>query len=287
MEATPATANPEMAPGPPGKRPTDKLKKFDWELVDKAGVFLMIPKAQLKVDQKYQRDAVHPKVIAIARSWSWIACGVLIVADRGPKGGFYVVDGQHRKLAADNRSDIKELPCMVFEAVSVPDEAQAFLRVNANRKPLTSYQRFGAQLTAGDETAKKVDRLLNDIGRKVGSHHGRTQAACVGTLMQCVTIDEKAFLRIWPLVVELCKKDALNGRLIDGLFWLERNAAEGMSLSDPYWTKVLLQIGAKGLLSAAAKFGELHGKSGPRYIGAGMLVEMHKSRQKRFLELSV
>jgi len=28
---------------------------------------------------------------------------------------WFVVDGQHRKLAADQRSDIRELPCLVFE----------------------------------------------------------------------------------------------------------------------------------------------------------------------------
>src|SRR4051812_44439221 len=116
------TVSQELAPSPNG-RSVSKVEKFGWIIVDKRGVAMDIPKCSLHVDKSYQRDALgSSKILRIAREWSWIACGRLIVGIR-PDGSYVVIDGQHRKLAADKRSDIADLPCEVFEVLGPSQEA--------------------------------------------------------------------------------------------------------------------------------------------------------------------
>jgi len=102
----------------------DKTARYAWTIKNAPGEFLMIPKSELEVDHAYQRDRINQRrVEELARAWDWIACGCLVVALRDDNKWF-VVDGQHRKLAADQRSDIRELPCLVFETAGRREEAR-------------------------------------------------------------------------------------------------------------------------------------------------------------------
>ena len=111
----------------------DKVQRYGWVTAHAQGRFEMINKRLLNVNTEiYQREASKTKVLELASNWSWIACGALIVADRD--GVYWVADGQHRKLAADKRSDIKELPCMVFTVAT--REAVAAASTTARRKQM-------------------------------------------------------------------------------------------------------------------------------------------------------
>lgn len=90
----------------------DKIKRYGWKLIDKQGEFMLIEKDELYVDPVYQRSNWNSKKVNdIASAWSWNRCGTLTVAIRDDK--WWIIDGATRKLAADKRSDIKKLPCMV------------------------------------------------------------------------------------------------------------------------------------------------------------------------------
>ena len=111
----------------------DKVSRYNWTMRNVPGQFLMIPKTDLEVDAAYQRNRINQRrVDALTRTWDWIACGCLVVALRDDNKWF-VVDGQHRKLAADQRSDIQELPCLVFETGTRREEAVSFLAINQGR----------------------------------------------------------------------------------------------------------------------------------------------------------
>src|SRR5689334_6103185 len=77
---------------------------------DRPGEFAMIDKTKLNVDLSYQRKTTKSRVDKIREEWSWIAFGAVSVALRGD-GEWFVMDGQHRVLAAMMRDDIKEVPC--------------------------------------------------------------------------------------------------------------------------------------------------------------------------------
>ena len=86
----------------------DKVARYNLTVRNAPGEFLMIPKTELEVDSAYQRNKINQRrVDTLTRTWDWIACGCLVVALRDDNQWF-VMDGQHRKLAADQRSDIQE-----------------------------------------------------------------------------------------------------------------------------------------------------------------------------------
>src|SRR5512134_3578070 len=135
----------------------DKVARYNWTIRNAPGEFLMIPKTELEVDPAYQRNKINQRrVDTLTRTWDWIACGCLVVALRDDNTWF-VMDGQHRKLAADQRSDIRELPCLVFETTSRRQEAVSFLAINQGRVGVGSLDRYRAQLLSGDTTASAVE----------------------------------------------------------------------------------------------------------------------------------
>jgi len=86
-----------------------KIERYGWTVQDGQGELRLISKHDLAVDYaSYQRIANNAKTLVLARDWSWIACGALIVASRG--GALHVVDGGHRLVAAMKRDDITMLP---------------------------------------------------------------------------------------------------------------------------------------------------------------------------------
>jgi hypothetical protein len=95
-----------------------KVDRYGWKLIDRPGVYENIDKKRLGIDESYQRPEIVSKIREMSANWSWMACGVILVARRGKR--FYVYDGQQRTAAAMRRSDIKTLPCLVFDTEALP-----------------------------------------------------------------------------------------------------------------------------------------------------------------------
>ncbi|MEI8292245.1 MAG: DUF6551 family protein, partial [Verrucomicrobiota bacterium] len=166
------------------------------------GEFLMIPKQELEVDATYQRNRINQRrVDALTRTWDWIACGCLVVALRDDNKWF-VVDGQHRKLAADQRGDINELPCLVFETTNRREEAVSFLAINQGRVGVGSLDRYRAQLLSGDKNAYAVESMLKSTGHRAGETASARTVSCVQCLYILATDDRPRFERLWPLLAE-------------------------------------------------------------------------------------
>src|SRR5512139_1429010 len=160
----------------------DKVTSFNWDIKNAPGEFLMIPKTELEVDPAYQRNRINQRrVDALCRAWDWIACGCLVVALRDDNKWF-VMDGQHRKLAADQRSDIRELPCLVFETTCRREEALGFLAINQGRVTVGSLDRYRAQLLSGDKTASAVEAMLRSTGHRAGEKPSARTVSCVQCL---------------------------------------------------------------------------------------------------------
>ena len=59
-----------------------KVEKFGWTVKDKLGLFRMVNKHEINIHPAYQRHMVNSKVLEIAKAWSWLACGVIIIGER-------------------------------------------------------------------------------------------------------------------------------------------------------------------------------------------------------------
>lgn len=256
-----------------------KIERYGWTVADEPGRFREIDKHALWVDDEYQRDPTEPKIDRIASEWSWQACGAIIVGLR--HGRAYVIDGQHRVLAARKRSDITRMPCLVFDTNDVAEEAQAFLRANKNRKPMTALQAFKARVAAGDAVAKTAEVMIKSAGRVIANSSSSGSIKCVGELMKHIAADKKTLDVVWPLVVELSKGQAISNRLLRSLMHIEPRLKDGASLAEQPWRDRLMAVGADGLLKAAAHAVEYHGMGGERVLAEGMLKAInHRARTK-------
>lgn len=245
-----------------------KIRQYNWlGLKDKPGELVWLNKVTLRVDHSYQRALSLRRTLGIASAWSWLRCGVIIVAKRHGDQVLYVVDGQHRVLAALKRDDIKELPCIVFETEDAKEEAGGFYDVNTGRRMPTSLEKWNAQLLRGDPNTLLADRLITSSGRVVAVSTGPTQVRCLTAILRAVEESREELLRVWPLIVEVCRGQAMHERIFEGLLWLERKLPEGESLTERRWRERVLRLGAEGLLGAANRAATFYAKGGLQGMG--------------------
>jgi hypothetical protein len=260
----------------------DKVTRYNWKMADQEGQFRKIHKRLLKVNNDvYQRDGIVSKVNELASNWSWIACGVLVVASRD--GVFWVVDGQHRKLAADKRSDIQELPCMVFDVDEIKEEAQAFLATNTNRRNVSALDKFRAKLAAGDIIANKVQEAIHAAGLRVTSASIEPRAfKSVAQAQKIAAQDYDGLVAVLSLCGELARDEnaPVHSRLLSGLYYIHRRIENGVD--DARLRKRIKQIGARQLVAGANKAAAYYGHAGSKVCADGMIQEINHGLHNKF-----
>ena len=278
---------PDMAPCPNGGS-IPKVEKFGWTVIDKRGKFRWVPKGELNVDSDYQRQNVNNgRVLELAQSWSWIACGTLNVARRAD-GSLWVMDGQHRKLAADKRSDIAELPCLVFDVDARTDEARGFLNLNTHRGPVKSLDRFNAMVMAGDAIAIAAKQMIEASGYKVARNQNRTDdtftVRCIATVMRAIQRNPDAARVVWELCVELYGGEQVPDLVFDALFALESFLARNHAgtLRDPATRAALLRYTTASIVKSINESRAFLG-SGARSGAEGIVRLINKGRRTRKL----
>jgi hypothetical protein len=281
----------------------DKIARFNWVVADKPGFYMEIDKTLLDVDDSYQRRVKEnsSKVLDIANRWSWIACGCIIVGwrdafpspidaqarlraaiNRGAVDIFFVIDGQHRVRGALKRSDINNLPCMVFECEETKTEAIGFFTINVVRTGMHSTEVFKAKLTGEDPLALRTQEIVKRAGRHVARHAGPDTFSAVSTVNKCLEKDEQTLLRIWPLLMEICEGQVMSHKLISGFWTLERRLAPaGISVTDAKWSKRAVKIGAGGFSKAMTNAAIYYGKGGEKVCCDGIAQALNKGMRSK------
>lgn len=261
-----------------------KIDRYKWKVKDRKGRFAYITKGLLKFDHEhYQRaDISDHKVLDIAAGWSWVACGCLLVANRN--GLYFVMDGQYRTLAALKRSDIGDLPCMVFEVEDVKEEAHGFLNANGQRKPVTSRDKFKALITTEDPHAVFVQDLLNNSRRGISNSNNRS-ARCLSNLIKWSSTKPDVLRRMWPVIDEICGEHTVHVHIVEGLMHLEMQMDPRESLAAPRWRQRLRDIGLSELLDSAHKAQGFRGKGGGKVFAEGILERLNRGlRNKLYVQ---
>jgi hypothetical protein len=236
---------------------------------------MLIDKNNLVFDhQSYQREAIEAKVNDIAKDWSWIACGAILVAERD--GKFFVMDGQYRTLAARKRDDIKQVPCMVFGTEDVKKEAKGFLVANTLRKPVNAVGKYRALITVEDPNAVFVESLLDQIGRSPRNHGSGSSASCLSTLLKLAGKDKRVLAEVVRLADELCTGRVLQGVLIETLMYIEVNLRDGETIVTGKWRDRIMAIGFDELAAGAKAAATFECKGGPFVWARGMLKRINK-----------
>lgn len=261
----------------------DKVKHYGWTLRDEPGVLMEVDKSELSVDHAYQRSVNNKKANRIASEWSWVACGVLIVASR--EDGFFVIDGQHRLHAALKRSDIKNLPCIVFDVdKGVRGEAEGFIASNTERKPMTGVDKFRALLIMKDPAAVLVDKMCAASMRKITTGGSGRTLSCVTQAMLNAGKNPKVFERIYPLVDRLCNDKIMHEYILTGMLYIEMKMPEGESLTDKRWADKILSIGHDRIMDHIRTAKSYYKRGGARIYATGIVDAINfKARKKLVL----
>lgn len=254
-------ASTDKAPLPRGGY-VDKVAKMGWKVADCEGVPFLAHKRDLHIDATYQRTMVSETRIAqIVREWSWVACGAIIVSERD--GKLWVIDGQHRVVAAMRRSDIDEIPCLVFKFASVEDEAIAFHRANSVRGNVSPFDKLRALLTARDQLAIDVVGLMESQGYKPTSSTGAAYTVlCIAAFVLAMRQSRQALTRVWPLVAKLHEGLQIKKSVLDAMVYIAKFGTD--DITSPSWERRVLKHGLHEIDNAIARAHSLFERGGAK-----------------------
>jgi hypothetical protein len=256
---------------------SDMVDRYKWVIKDKQGELSMVNKNLLSIDPTYQRKASHTRIAKLAREWSWAGCGVITISRRN--NTLYVVDGQHRVMAAMKRSDITHLPAIIFENDAVKAEAQAFIDSNVNRGSLKMIEKFNALLRAGDKHAEMVQNLLDAHDISLGKSKNRNTNSAA-RLMKNVAKDLEKTKIVFDLACRICNYGFISEFILGGLWVLGYKLKT--DLTDPILQKRLVSVGQERLEQSAKRAAAFFTKGGEAVWADGILQEINKNLTKKF-----
>jgi hypothetical protein len=154
--------------------------------LDKPFTTEMLPVKELEIDPKIQREFHSPrKVEDIIKRFNPAALGIVTISRRNRVSNI-IIDGWHRWSAVRALTDNNgEMLCNVFEGLSIEEEAQLFLDLNAGTQP-NVMDKFRQRLITGDEVAVAMDKTTKYYGWVIQRASGN------GTL-QCVQAIERVY----------------------------------------------------------------------------------------------
>ncbi|MGI4763457.1 MAG: DUF6551 family protein [Janthinobacterium lividum] len=211
----------------------------------------------LKVDDTYQRSieggASRTLIRKIAENWDWRLCLPLLVSRRA--GQMFVIDGQHRKEAAEARGDIHHLPVVVFDFDDPKAEAELFVQANRSRRAMSKLDDFHAAVIAGDKKAVAINEVVVAAGLRVGRLPG-WQSLKAGDVVFVKTIERglaSAGKEMVETVLGMIARafDGLVligvGAVFDGLCTLlQQRGADGRPIDPALMEIVLAEVGLPG-----------------------------------------
>lgn len=145
--------------------------KTNVEFLKKVPVVLMsLPVRVLNVDSSYQKPLDKAHVRSIVRRFDPMGVGQIHVSKRSD-GTFWVFDGQHRATAYKQKS-IKEIECIVYEGLSVEEEARGYIHYNTI-KTQHALDKAKAELLVGEPNMVMIDSVVTSLGLKIDYYRTR------------------------------------------------------------------------------------------------------------------
>jgi hypothetical protein len=134
--------------------------------------FEQVPVGDLTVDPNMdtgrlymQRDENQTWSNKIAEIWDAEMLLPALVSKRSD-GTLVIIDGQHSNTACVRVEGPQFLrDTMIYEGLTVKQEAKLFLAANKHRKPVKPFDNFRVSLTAGDPIAQRVDDEVRSLGQ--------------------------------------------------------------------------------------------------------------------------
>jgi hypothetical protein len=163
-----------------GKVTTEALVSLD---LNNAGSAEVLPIAEIKVDEAYQRDLRYDLVNRIGANYDIVKAGPILVNER-TDGTLWCVDGQHRMAGAEQAGET-EIFAHVVHGLTKEEEAELRLARN-DRRSDSAFEKFRTRLVMGEEKAHAIVEVARQHGTRINLtpdlHHGINSIAGAETL---------------------------------------------------------------------------------------------------------
>lgn len=133
----------------------------------------------MSVDARYQRDLRKPHAEMIAEGLDPARLQTFTLSRR-EDGALVVIDAQHRFVACTMRGFDGPVDCLVFNGLTLQQEADLFDLLNGRRKAVGAWDTFKARLVA----EKPVEVAIVKIAKTKGLRPGGTVSKNVVTAVQ-------------------------------------------------------------------------------------------------------
>lgn len=176
-----------------------------------------VPVADIRIDSAYQRDVDSARVNRLVRDFDPQLAGALILSARA--GSLWCVDGQHR-LQAMKEMGTPQANAVVFTGLTQREEADLFVKYNRNRKGLTAWDLFKAELVAGHEEALAVVTIVAHAGYRIDRQAGPTNIGAVSAIRRIFRLGGEPLLILTLGAIKRnwsADRNALAGQVIEGL----------------------------------------------------------------------
>lgn len=169
--------------------------------------FALLPVSLLHIDQTYQRELDKAHVSEMSKNWDPDFCDDLVVSFRdGDDGfGFFVLDGQHR-LEVARLKGINMLPCVIYEGMSVEDEAKKFGEQDCRRKKLNNFDQFKCRAVWRHEDTIIVKRVCDEYNVSYSKSNKSTKpllSAINAAILSCRKHGEEGVRWIFDTIQKL------------------------------------------------------------------------------------
>ncbi|WP_054310003.1 ParB/RepB/Spo0J family partition protein [Mesorhizobium sp. 1M-11] len=237
---------------------------------------------RIDVDRNYQRPLKPRLVKKILAKFAWRKFGAVVLS-RQEGGRYTIVEGQHRWKAASLHPNVTEIPAIVVEHADTADEAGSFLAINRDRQAVTSVEQYWAGLTAGDEWAMAVSRVLQaancDVVPEPG-HYRPNLTASIGAIDRCLKRYGHGATRRALLVIRAAWPDdskSLRGTLITALARIIR--ANDKTINEADLANALRRESFAKLTAHAEAFRKLSGGSSETALSKALVEIYNKGKR--------
>ena len=194
-------------------------------------------------------------------------------------GKYWVIDGQHRVMAALLRDDIIDLPCVLFDIDDITAEAMGFWSANSNRRNVSSLDKYRALIVAKDPLVLRIDKLLKDHSIKVQISPAPLTFRATSWAIKSAAEDWVSFTKTIYLITRLFTESAIHVNVCVGLYWIEHFS--DLNIADSRFERRIIQCGALALTESIRKAILLRTFSN-RTCADGILMEMNRGLRNPF-----
>jgi hypothetical protein len=216
----------------------------------------------------------------------------VIVVNRRRDGSLWVIDGQHRWIAAKRAGEI-EMLAQLFTGLTVEQEAAMFRELNSNASPATATQKFKADLVAGDPKAVAIDQVVRRSGTRVKTNQGAAKG--IGAVASLIWIYDKSGVEGIALTLKIINNVwpehqlsgvVVSGKFLKAMYWtLEKHMKDRRDIELKQLVKRLASMEPIMVERKASAYAMSSGGSEWRNVYRAIMEVYNKGRQQKIPEV--